>query len=439
MFMGRTVAAIAGCAFFSALGWCATVRAGDADDPHVERERFEIIAYCTPPADQMSVERFREMAECGFTAGIPAERSHDLDTMEEMLDIAHRAGMKLFVYSRALLDDPEGTARRFRNHPAVAGYFVVDEPRWGPEGWSRPGRANMALGEIVDRIRAVDPDRPSYINLFPNYASPDQLGTATYREHVERFVEEVPAAEFISFDHYPIAHYRIRENWYENLEVISQVARERGLPFWAFALTSTHFDYTPATPEHLRLQMHVNLAYGAQVLQYFPYWAPNAAHWFSPIEYDGSRGFLFDVVRQLNADLQKLAPVFLGATVLDVGHTGTPRQWRSGSEANPEPWIQEEGPIPPGTRPYHPEPPIRSLAAQGQFGAVISMLEKEDRRFLAVVNKDYAHNMVLRIAFDGSRPIELMENDGSWRALDEQRFRTIVRPGDLVILGWEKP
>ncbi len=409
-----------------------------AADPE---ERLEIVAYCIPPAHQLSLDRFREMVACGFSMGIPAERHFDMDDMQTMLDLAHEAGMKLFVNLPELLDDPEGVVMRFRDHPAVAGYFIIDEPTWGPDGWSKtqyvqtPVR-DLDLGAIVDRIKAVDPDRPCYINLFPNIATSEQLGTPTYRDHVERFVEEVPGAEFISFDHYPIANYQVNPAWYENLEIISDVARENDLPFWAFALSSTHYAYTPATFSHLRLQMHVNLAYGAQALQYFPYWGPNQAHWFSPIHYDGTRGVLFDDVKRLNGDLQQLAPVFRGASVVEVGHTGIRQQWRPGVEDSPEPWDGDETPLTPGTQRYEPKAPIVELVAQGKDGAVVSTLQKGQDRYLAVVNKDYAHIMVLRIEFDDSRTIHLRKPDGSWRELEGPRFRTLVQPGDLVVLGW---
>jgi hypothetical protein len=79
MLVGMTVAAIAWCALTLASGSHSTAYEKAPDDSLSEQERFEIIAYCTPPADHMSVERFREMAECGFTAGIPAEKSYDID------------------------------------------------------------------------------------------------------------------------------------------------------------------------------------------------------------------------------------------------------------------------------------------------------------------------------------------------------------------------
>jgi hypothetical protein len=131
--------------------------------------------------------------------------------------------------------------------------------------------------------------------------------------------------------------------------------------------------------------------------------------------------------------------VFRNATVTAVGHTGVREQWRPGGEANPEPWIQEELPLPPGTRRYQPESPISRLVAQGQFGAVVSTLQKGRERYLAVVNKDHSHTMVLRATLDGSREVRLRHEDGSWERLPSPHLRTAVRPGDMVVLGWSEP
>ncbi|MFA9479535.1 hypothetical protein ACERK3_14695 [Phycisphaerales bacterium AB-hyl4] len=405
-------------------------------------EQLDIIAYCTPPIDQMSVERFREMVECGFTAGIPAERIYDMESTDKMLRMAHEAGLKLFVNVDETLTEPERVAEYFRGNPGLAGYFVIDEPTWGPEGWSKTHFVakpihNVSLGDIVSRLQSVEPEHPAYINLFPNFASPEQLGTSSYEEHVNRLIEEVPDLRMLSFDHYPIANYRVSEYWYQNLETISAAARKRGIPFWAFALTSTHYSYTPATLDHLRLQMHVNLAYGAQGLQYFPYWAPNRDHWYSPINVDGTRGELFEHVKTMNAEVQTMAPVFKNATVLEVSHTGSKAQWRPGSVDNPQPWVQEEGPLPPGTRPYVPAAPFTEVVTQGSQGAVISNLEKNGRRFQVVVNKDYAHAMVLQVHFDGSRQVQIMTECGQWEPIEETYFHQIMPPSGIRIFSWE--
>lgn len=400
-------------------------------------ERFDIIGCCIPPANELSVARFREMAECGLTAGLMTQ-GYDEAARRTALTVAAEAGIKLFVFDPDVTRDPEAVVAKYRDSPALTGYFVADEPVWGPGGWSSgTWKGDVNLGDIVARLKKADPARQPYINLFPNYASPPQLGTPTYQEHVDRFVAEVPALGFLSFDHYPIAGYRVRDNWYENLEIISKAAVKKGVPFWAYALTSTHWDYTPATPEHLRLQMHVNLAYGAQILQYFPYWAPGGDHWHSPINCDGTRSKLYGYLKELNANLQSLVPIFKGARVVDLGHTGPTPQWRTGGKNNPAPWPPSTSPIPQGTHPYTPSAPIIAFAARGQAGALVSILQKGDRRHLVVVNKDYAHMMALEIVMDGSVPVEACEDYGEPVPVQGKRYETLVAPSGLVIVSWD--
>ena len=87
----------------------------------------------------------------------------------------------------------------------------------------------------------------------------------------------------VSFDHYPVISdgkgpASLRGEWYENLEIVSAAARKAGKPMWAFALSVPHSSYPAPTPAHLRLQVFSNLAYGAQVIQYFTYWTPGLRH-----------------------------------------------------------------------------------------------------------------------------------------------------------------
>jgi hypothetical protein len=401
-------------------------------------EQFDIVGCCIPPATVLSVERFREMTECGLTAGLMTQ-GYDEAARKAALTMAAEAGIKLFVFDPEVTRTPEAVVAKCREYPAVAGYFVADEPAWRPGGWSSgTWKGDVNLGDVVARLKKADPARQPYINLFPNYASPQQLGTPTYQEHVDRFVAEVPGIEFLSFDHYPITGYRVRDRWYENLEIMSKAARKKDVPLWAYALTSTHYDFTPATPEHLKLQMHVNLAYGAQVLQYFPYWAQGGDHWHAPINIDGTRSKIYGYLKELNAGLQSLAPVFKGAQVVDLGHAGLSPQWRFGGINNPAPWTNSVSlPIPPGTRPYVPATPIVRLEARGQSGAVVATLRKGGRSHLVVANKDYAHMMTLEIALDGSVPVEAREDYGKPAPVADRRFETLVAPSGLVILSWD--
>ena len=278
------------------------------------------------------------------------------------------------------------------------------------------------------RIRAVDDALPCYLNLFPTYASPEQLGTATYREHVDRFLNEVPV-QVVSFDHYPIVGDRLRADWYENLEIITAASRNAGKPFWAFALSVAHNPYPVATVDGLRLQVFSNLAYGARAIQYFTYWTPVSTQWNfhrAPIESDGTRTEVYDRVRQVNRELQVVAPVFMRSEVVGVGHLGDP--------------------LPRGTRPYQPIAPVKSLDTGGK-GAVLSRLRSSTHEYLVVVCRELRAPMDLKATFDGSIRVETLEGSGAWRPLrSADGFDGVavtdcvstVTPGDIRLFRWTR-
>jgi hypothetical protein len=381
--------------------------AAAAPERLVEERVLPILAWIGPPAEQANVERYRELAECGFThnfTGFPSA-----DAMARALDVAQETGVKVFVSCPELQSDPEGTAKRFRNHPALAGYHLRDEPSAAlfPE-----------LAAWVKRIRSVDAEHPCYINLFPNYADPAQLGTPTYREHVDQFIRQVPV-QFVSFDHYPVVGRSLRDGFYENLEIVAAASRDAGKPFWAFSLAVAHGPYPVATTAHIRLQMYSNLAYGAQGLQYFTYWTVPSDTWNfheAPILPDGRRGAVYARVQEVNRELQARRGVFLGSTVESVGHTG----------AN----------IPHGTRPYHAAPPVQSLKTEGQ-GAAVSILCKGDRRFLVAVNRDINAAMKLDVQLQDDAGVRIVKKDGTLGDALGNAYRADVDPGDVVVLTWQ--
>ena len=373
-----------------------------------------VLAWGGPPQEHTTVERFRELAECGFTYNYSGYGSDD--AVARALEVCQQAGVKLIFSSPSLLKDPEGTARRFGAHAALGGYYLRDEP---------PATLFGELAQWARRVQSVDAEHPCYINLFPNYATPEQLATSTYREYVERYAAEVPVP-FISFDHYPVVDGGgpgpvLRPEWYENLELIATTARRANKPFWGFALAVAHGPYPVPTPAHLRVQAYSNFAYGAQALQYFTYWTTKSDEWDfhdGPIREDGTRGPAYGPVRDLNRELHALRGVFLGASVVSVGHTGAT--------------------LPAGTRRYEPTAPVRSLATEGA-GAVVSLLSKGERKRLLVVNRDIHKPMRLAVTFDPAANVRAVAKDATLGATPLADFASEVAPGDAVIFVWGKP
>jgi hypothetical protein len=380
-----------------------------ADERLPDAPPLPILAWAGPPEQQCTPERLKELAEAGFTHNLSSVGS--ADGMAKVLDVAKAVGVKMFVTVPELASDPEGTAKRFKGHPALAGYSLRDEPSAGDFD---------GLAKWARRIQSVDPDHPCYINLYPNYCPAAALGNASYREHVAQFVKQVPVP-LLSFDHYPIVGESVRPEWYENLEIVSAAAREANKPFWAFALATAHGAYPVPTAAQLRLQAYSDLAYGAQGLEYFTYWTPTPGTWDfhdGPITPDGKRTVVYERVREVNRELQAIRGVFVGSRVISLGHTGKE--------------------IPAGTRRYEPREGVKSLETEGK-GAVVSVLEKGGRRFLVVVNRDMQAAMKLRVGTDAAAGAKRVDKDGTLRALgDGGELRAEVGPGDVAIVTWKR-
>src|SRR5258708_28686388 len=86
----------------------------------------------------------------------------------------------------------DAIVREYSKHPALAGYFIVDEPALDKFA---------GLAEVVEHLREKDPVHPSYINLWPNNAGANRTGTYSYQDYLKLFVAEVKPA-FLSYDHY---------------------------------------------------------------------------------------------------------------------------------------------------------------------------------------------------------------------------------------------
>ncbi|MDR1864291.1 MAG: beta-galactosidase, partial [Bacteroidales bacterium] len=336
-------------------------------------QEFPILAWVGVPEVETGVERFKELKESGININYSGYSS--IEAVEKALDAARKAGVKLLPSCPELKAEPEKTAKRLMKHPALAGYHLQDEPGVGnfPE-----------LSEWVKRIQAVDKNHYCYINLLPNHAPKEALGFNSYREHLEAFVKQVPVS-FISFDHYPIdgsgslnPHY-----YYANLEEVSAVAEQRGIPFWAFALATAHNHYPVPTVGEIKVQMFSNLAYGAQTLQYFTYWNPGVNPYWdfhqAPIDFSGKRTVVYDRIKAVNREIHALAGVFLGAKKVSVWHTGKRME---------------------GTMLMDKLPEHIHLLETGDNGAVVSLLEKGNNRFLVIVNRDYRNPMRLTVMTD---------------------------------------
>lgn len=278
-------------------------------------EEFAVLPWGGTPGDEAALNEIRE---CGFNlAGFVAP---------DDLDKVSKAGLKCLVLDGSShvsdavvqLDEAEIAKRvdaltaRTAKHPAVYGYYLRDEPSAG----AYPG-----LGRWAAAYKKAAPEMLPYINLLPNYASAGQLGTPTYDEYLESFVQTVKP-KFISYDHYALMDDgSLRGGYYQNLEAVRKAALKHDLPFWNIVLSNSHFRYAEPTPAGFRFQLYTTLAYGGRGISYFTYFAPKIGNYrLAPIDQFGNKTPTWDMLRQVNLELHKLGPTYITLKSVNVFH-----------------------------------------------------------------------------------------------------------------------
>lgn len=289
---------------------------------------FPIMPWNNIPNDRAVIGKIKE---CGFTiAGFVSP---------ETLKTCRKAGIKAIVSDPCIngfdwksLD--ANTARQkalpaivaVRKNPALYGYFLDDEPGAS----SFPGLAIMT-GLVHDAA----PETPAFINLFPNYAAPDQMSASTYEKYVDKFASMVRPAQ-LCYDHYALMDDgSLRDGYWANLMQIRAAARKYNLPFWNIILAIAHFHYRIPTADDLRFEVYSSLACGARGIVYYSYLAyPVGNYRGAAVDQFGHETPTWSNVQNINLQIQKLAPTLLKLTSDEVYHFGKVPSGCHGPDAN---------------------------------------------------------------------------------------------------------
>ncbi len=331
---------------------------------------FPIMAWNSAPKDPVAL---RKMHECGLTiAGFATP---------ETLDACRAAGLKAIVsdprtsaYDWAKVDEAKARkdiaslVAKVGRHEGVYGYYLRDEP----DAAMFPG-----LAKVAALIGGLAPGKWAYINLFPDYATPGQLGTATYAEYLERFIASCHP-RIISYDNYSLMDDgSIRENYWSNLEAVRAACRKHGIEFWNIVLSVAHFNYRELSAADFRFEVYTTLAYGGRGISYFTYFtSPTGNYRMGPIDQFGHQTPTWYFMQHVNLQIQKLAPTLLQLSSDAVYHFGQVPSGASG-------------------------PPTNSLVSGVGGGNLLvgDFTHRDGSRYVMVVNKDLAKSHPCSLQF----------------------------------------
>lgn len=251
-----------------------------APPPPIPPQSFILTFWCGPPLAEFTDARAAEIAAAGFNlVGPPCEGEVTPELNLRALDTAARHGLRLSIadprFNGQVVDQPGWEARLraatadYGHHPALGTYFIDDEP---------VAAKFPAVAAVVAHLRAVDPKHPAYVNLLPDFVKPEDLGTNSYHEYAERFIDAVQP-ELLSYDYYPFGYdaegaEKDRSTFFANLTLIREQALQHDLPFMLIVLAMPHARYRDPTAAELRWQVFHALAFGARGISYFAYWTP---------------------------------------------------------------------------------------------------------------------------------------------------------------------
>jgi hypothetical protein len=389
---------------------------------------FPIGMWCSPPEPYVTLDQYKRIAAAGFTVvSPPCEGSVTPALNRKILDTARSAGLKAIISDprlplsmaagRAAEEAVKAVVNDYHKHPALLGYFLTDEPA---------ADAFAGLADVVAAINRLDPDHLVYINLFPNYATTDQLKAGSYEQYLDQYMRTVKPA-VLSYDHYPFLTNGDRPEYFANLAAAQQAANagQPATPFWQIILSVQHGGYRKMTENELRFQAMQSLVYGAHGLVYFTYWLPNdpSFQWSNAImNRDGTEGPLYEAVKHVNAEVKKVATWLYEARLINTFQTGQ---------------------VAAGARALSPDVPV---AVTGDANLSIGLFrDLKGYFYVMVANRDYKAAATTTLTLDaGKHALEELDLEPNrWQPVKEKPDddgRTTLKlqlgPAGVALVRW---
>ncbi len=210
------------------------------------------------------------------------------------------------------LEKLDAIQQTYQSHPALWGDYPVDEPNV---------KDFAHINDVIKRYNTLFPGQLAYINLYPNYANtapsgidpelqkvPSQLGTVTYQEHIDKYVEMIDT-DYICFDSYPFTGPFA--GYLENLDIVGAACRSSGRDMWVIIQTGAWKAEDILGEYQIRWQAYLCLAYGTKIIMhasYSPGWWNETT---SCVNKAGDKNVTYGYAQNVNTELHALSDTFM--------------------------------------------------------------------------------------------------------------------------------
>lgn len=202
----------------------------------------------------------------------------------------------------------------------IIGLHISDEPKAS----AMREIGNDELTSDFKKVYSV----PYMVNLFPSYASFEQLGAKSYDDYLKEYDEQILSdfdgteCGFVSVDFYPFRANvsGLHDDWLLCYEKVAKLAQKHSFPLHCYIQSASGNEFKGAlTEEDIRLQDYVALAFGATDLTYYCYAMPrinntdgiyDAMYNACMLDIENKPTALYEYVKKINAEIQSFAPAF---------------------------------------------------------------------------------------------------------------------------------
>jgi hypothetical protein len=403
------------------------------EHPMVGPDKFIVTMWSSPPADEANMEILNRdgyslvqvgqlQADFGEDPNVPVWGP---DEYLKRLDIVQKYGLKAQIFSGLFkpenLNNPSNLdlindlIDKIKNHPALDSYFLADEP-------SIPGM--LAWLRLFNYLKQKDPKHSGYINIFPTYASAEQLGVSVplslndpewysenlegsksnsivinnYNAYLKTYIEKINP-KLISYDHYHFFNNGVDgPQYFLNLALIRNAAVKYGIPFLNTVQACTIVPTWRLVNENeMRWLAYTTMAYGGRGISWFIYWGPTA---YGGMYQDGKRMPLADFAANVNKEI-----AIIGPELIQLNSTA----------------VYQTSPLPVGSMPIPNNSPVKIKS--GQFVLGYFQNAKISNAFM-IVNRDYKYSSTAELVLNyGNATLwRFYTTSGKW--VEEQKIKT---------------
>lgn len=431
---------------FSVSLMLSTVNDVRADTPSRDLKAFSRMPVTTPTpgefpivastvCNDLSGPRPGELdgvKECGFNVCMDFFANEE--RFEKLLKYMDGTGLKLLLQAQCFRYDERDKDERwrkklpefinkFKDNPQVAGWKFSDEPLW---------EQLADLKKRYDLLLATDSTHFTYINLVGEISKPHTGPCSSLGEYLDA-LQNVFNMDVWSSDSYPIWIRNgqlmvLYEVFYTDLATFAKKAKETGIPMWAYcesmALTTRHHDLPAATEPYLTFEAFSALGYGAQGIVYWTYWqrssSPTETYTSALVDLDGNKTPAWYAAQSVNRQISALTPVFLGAEMVEVRHTGNIQL------KDVRALIEDFGPL--------------SRLTNGDKGVLASHLRNDGKDYLLIVNHDVQNRQKVRLSFKKNANVTKITASSSGtvarKNVGKVRNETLS-PGGYALYEWQ--